>query len=450
MTPLHAHGSADAPEAVDPRSTRIDQLGERRPGSSGHRSPLVAGGFVDDSERVLVDCSQAGEGCGGPSLELAGPRERLHFEPGKTKLAIVTCGGLCPGINDVIRSIVLTACHAYDATSILGVRYGLEGFMPEAGHDLMELTPRAVADIHEFGGTILGTSRGPQPPDQIVDALARMNVSALFVIGGDGSMRAAKAIRGEIDRQELNMAVIGVPKTIDNDIHFITRSFGFDTAVEQAGEAISCAHVEARGAPMGIGVVKVMGREAGFIAAQATLASKEVNFVLIPEDDFDLEGPSGFLACLERRLKSREHAVIVVAEGAGQKILPCPPCGTEQLGVDASGNRRLGDFCGYMIGRMKEKLKAAGIEPTIKFIDPSYMIRSVPANANDRVYCGFLGQMAVHAAMSGRTGMVVARFRDRYVHIPLELVTARRKTLDVASNYWRSVLETTGQPRSMR
>lgn len=376
-------------------------------------------------------------------FEAAGPRENLYFDPSKTKCAVVTCGGLCPGINDVIRAIVMAAHHSYSVSSVLGIRYGLQGFIPEYGHKLMELTPDKVANIHEFGGTVLASSRGPQKPEEIVDALERMNVNILFLIGGDGTMQATLKIQEEVAVRGLKLSVIGIPKTIDNDINFVPRSFGFDTAVEKATEAIRCAHTEAQGALNGIGMVKLMGRESGFIAAQATLALKDVNFVLIPEDAFELHGASGFLQALHDRLKRRRHAVIVVAEGAGQDLLAA------SSKTDASGNPVLRDICGLLRREIDTYFNAQNMEYTLKFIDPSYIIRSIPANANDRVYCGFLGQNAVHAAMVGKTGMVVSKLHGHYVHLPLGLVAGKRKKINISSNYWQAVLQSTGQPVRM-
>lgn len=371
-------------------------------------------------------------------FEAAGPRKKLYFDPSRAKCAIVTCGGLCPGLNDVIRAIVMEAHHAYHVPSIMGIRYGLEGFIPACGHQPMELTPERVADIHRFGGTILGSSRGPQSAEKIVDSLERSNVSILFVIGGDGSMKAALSISREVQARNLKIAVIGIPKTIDNDINFVPQSFGFDTAVDKATEAIGCAHVEAVGTPNGIGIVKLMGRESGFIAAQSALALREANFVLIPEAPFQLHGDGGLLPALERRLKLRGHAVIIAAEGAGQHLLQ------QNEARDASGNPVLSDV-GSLLRTSIVDYFHGKMPISIKYIDPSYIIRSVPANANDRVYCGFLGQHAVHAAMAGRTEMVVAKIMDRYVHIPLDLVTKKRRKLDIRSGLWRAVLESTGQ-----
>ncbi len=406
-------------------------------------SPMPYCKFVDDKSRATVsfteDLDMLPDKPVSLDFELAGPREHTYFDSSKTKVAIVTCGGLCPGVNDVIRAIVMEAHHNYNVAATLGIRFGLEGFIPANGHPIWEMTPRDVADIHLFGGTVLGSSRGPHPAEEIVDALERMNVNILFMIGGDGTMRAAAAIMEMINERGLKISVIGIPKTIDNDINFIFKSFGFDTAVEKATEAIQCAHTEATGAYNGVGLVKVMGRESGFIAAQATLALKEVNFVLVPESPFELQGENGLLAALEHRLRSRKHAVIVCAEGAGQDL-------TDVSGkTDASGNPVLGDICDVLRREIAKHFKEIGQPVTLKFIDPSYIIRSVPANANDRIYCGFLGQHAVHAAMAGKTGMVVSKIRGHFVHLPLALVARKRRKLNIHSDYWRAVLESTGQ-----
>ena len=432
---------------ITPKTTDIPVVGEAK-----IKNPIRFGRFVREDDAVLVNIVRKSveatkKGKKPPKhqyFQPAGPRSKVYYDTSKTKCAVVTCGGLCPGLNDVIRAVVMTAYHQYKVPSVLGIQYGLAGFIPEYGHDVIELTPDYVSRIHEFGGTILGSSRGPQNPEDIVDALERMNVSILFMIGGDGTMRAASKIVAEITKRGLTISVVGLPKTIDNDINFASPSFGFDTAVETAATAIKGAHIEATGAPSGIGLVKVMGRHAGYIAAQSALSCQEVNFVLIPEDPFDLEGEHGFLAALEKRIRSRGHAVIVVAEGAAQELL-------ETSGqTDPSGNTRLGDCGLFLKTTIIEHLRSRGIEPTLKYIDPSYIIRSVPANANDRIYCSFLGINAVHAGMSGRTGLVISRWNGRYVHIPMGLVTRGRKRINPCSNYWRAVLESTGQPISMK
>ena len=388
---------------------------------------------------VQEEFAQGVEGENHLFFEEAGPREKIYFDPQKTKVAIVTCGGLCPGLNDVIRSLVMELWHGYGIKEIIGIPYGLEGFIKKYQHKLIPLTPQFVSDIYTFGGTILGTSRGPQDFDEIAKFLQEQEINILFVLGGDGSMKAGKAISEAVEKHGIKLSVIGIPKTIDNDINFVEQSFGFATAVDQATTAIACAHTEAIGMHNGIGIVKLMGRESGFIAAHATLSLSLVNFVLVPEIDFSLSGEGGLLPALEERLKHRHHAVIVVAEGAGQHLMPK----TGQ--TDSSGNIVLQDIGLYLQKEIKKYFKEKNIPIGIKYIDPSYIVRAVPANADDRVYCGFLGRHAVHAAMSGKTHMVVAKLRGRYVHLPFDLVTKKRRKLDITSHYWYSVLAATGQ-----
>ncbi|HUU02826.1 MAG TPA: ATP-dependent 6-phosphofructokinase [Myxococcota bacterium] len=405
--------------------------------------------FTTDDQRVLYDKSASditGKIKAGKtvlSFEEAGPREKIFFEPEATTAAVVTAGGLCPGLNDVTRSIVHELHFNYGVQQIKGIRYGYAGLSPISGWPMIDLTPDLVRRIHDDGGTVLGSSRGPQPVDQMVDTLVREHINILFTIGGDGTLRGALAIQKHIARRRLPIAVVGVPKTIDNDIDLVSRTFGFDTAVGEAVEAIRCAHTEAEGALNGIGMVKLMGRNSGFVAIEAALAEGDVNFVLVPEVPFDLDGPRGFLACLEKRLKARHHAVIVVAEGAGQNLFP------DDLGQDASGNRRLGDIGLLLKECIKAHFTGKQIGVSVKYIDPSYMIRSVPANANDCVFCVFLGQNAVHAGMAGKTGLLVGSWHNMYVHVPIASAIARRKCLDPQGNLWRSVLEATGQPESM-
>ncbi len=375
-------------------------------------------------------------------FEKAGPRAKLYFDPAKTRCGIVTCGGLCPGINDVIRSVFFKARHHYGIRTIIGFRNGLRGFIPEYGLDVIELTSEKVSHIHQFGGSILGTSRDREDPELIVDSLERLNINILFIIGGVGTMRAAKKIVNEINARKSKISIIGIPKTIDNDINFIIRSFGFDTAVEKATESIQCAHVEASSVVNGIGLVKLMGRKAGFIAAQATLAMQEVNFLLVPEQPFKIDGEDGLLKALERRLATRNHTLIVCAEGAGQEHLQDKP-----TSGPSHGNPELGDICSHLISRIKDHFGQLNQEMSIKFIDPSYIIRSVAANAGDSVYCGFLGHHAVHAAMAGKTDMVVTQLKSSMVHIPLDLVVTERRSLNTSSDYWNSIMETTGQSK---
>jgi 6-phosphofructokinase 1 len=401
--------------------------------------------FVDDRDRMLARNELAwveqavAAGQALPAVELAGPRRQIHFDPSRIGVGVVTCGGLCPGLNNVIRAIVMAAEHHYGVRRIFGFRYGFRGL---TNPDLtIPLTAESVSEIHTAGGTVLGSSRGPQSTEAMVDRLAALDVSALFIIGGDGSMRGALDIAAAVRRRGLDIAIVGVPKTIDNDLKWMDRSFGFQTAYGKAVEAIEAAHREAQGAPNGIGLVKVMGRHAGFIACAATVASGNVNFTLIPEVPFTLEGPGGLLEVLQRRLERRNHAVIVVAEGAGQDLF----AGTRDE-RDASGNVKLQDIGGFLATRIRQHFGEIGVEVNLKFIDPSYIIRSVPANPADAVFCAMLGMNAVHAAMCGKTEMMIGSWRHTLVHVPIRLAIAEPNRVDPTGTLWLSVLGTTGQP----
>ncbi|MFC1798404.1 ATP-dependent 6-phosphofructokinase [Thermodesulfobacteriota bacterium] len=401
---------------------------------------------VSNAERVIidVDLERLNEMIDNdqpiPSFEKAGPRSKLYFDPSKVRCALVTCGGLCPGLNDIIRSIVLELYYGYGVRNIYGIRYGLQGFVPQYGHDIMELAPDNVSNILEMGGSILGSSRGPQPIDEIVDCLERMNIGILFMIGGDGTLVAATKIADTILDRGLKISVVGVPKTIDNDIYMVSRSFGFDTAVDVATQAIRGAHNEAQGYPHGIGMIKLMGRYSGFIAATAVLAQQDVNFVLIPEVDFDLDGPKGLLAQLENRLRLRGHAVILVAEGAGQKFFQ-----DVEKERDESGNIRLNDIGLYLKESISRYFEDHRTDISLKYIDPSYMIRSLPANANDHVFCNFLGRDAVHAGMAGKTKLLIGHWNNHFVHLPMSACVGKRKQVTPTGKLWLNVLDATGQ-----
>jgi 6-phosphofructokinase 1 len=421
-------------------------------GTASISSPVRVSYFTSDDKRILFniylhsfEASKASDGY-PLSVEMAGPRGMIFFEPTTTKAAIVTCGGLCPGINDVIRAIVMELHYRYGVTNIVGLKYGFQGLIPKYGHSIVELTPEIVKDIHAVGGSMLSSSRGRQDIGEMVNILKRMNIDILFCVGGDGTMRAAECLTDEITKRDLNIAVIGIPKTIDNDLNLIQRTFGFDTAISESVKAIRCAHVEAKGAPMGIGLVKIMGRQSGHIAACAALAQNDVNFVLIPEVPFDLCGDKGLLRALEQRLKNRAHCVIIVAEGAGQELIRRLD---EPVETDASGNLKLLDIGHFLKERIENYFSEIGMEVNLKYIDPSYMIRSVPANASDGTYCAALGQYAVHAGMAGKTGMLVGLMKDEYVHFPLRAVSSGMR-VNPDGNIWMRVLESTGQPPSMK
>jgi 6-phosphofructokinase 1 len=377
-------------------------------------------------------------------LECAGPREMLYFTPAHVHAGIVTCGGLCPGLNDVIRAVVRCLWYRYGVKRISGIQYGYKGFLPEYQYGIKHLDPDVVDDIHKLGGTFLGSARGGgKEVGKIVDAMEQLNLNVLFTIGGDGTQHGTLDIAEEIDRRRLKIALVGIPKTVDNDFSLIQKSFGFDTAVDKAVEVVAAAHMEANSAINGIGLVKVMGRESGFIATHTALASHEVNFVLIPEVPFNLEGYNGFLTHLEKRILRRHHAVIVIAEGAMQELL------LTDHKTDAGGNLKMADVGTYLRDRIQKYFDEKKIEINLKYIDPSYIIRSAPANPSDSIYCERLGNAAVHAAMAGKTKLIIGLVNNEFVHLPIKAVIASRNHVNPEGNLWRDTLDATHQPALM-
>ncbi|MBI5575528.1 MAG: ATP-dependent 6-phosphofructokinase [Deltaproteobacteria bacterium] len=424
---------------------KVAQVAERR-----FRSPInlsstrgdLLGDFVPDEARVRfqVVLMPGEEVRDDLQFEKAGPRELLAFNPPDTRAAIVTCGGLCPGMNNVIRSLYYALSHNYGLNDIFGVRYGYRGFNLSNGIPPVRITRSFVENIHRHGGTALGTSRGPEDPRIIVGLLEREKIQLLFCIGGDGTQKGAHAIHEEAVRRGYPLSVVGIPKTIDNDIQFVWQTFGFSTALEKARDYIGSAHEEARGAPNGVSIVKVMGRDAGFIAAGATLASQEVNITLIPEITFDLDGAGGFLEVLKDRVVGRHHAVVVVAEGAGRDLLGGP------VGKDASGNPKYADIGIFLRNAITVFFDRSGIPINLRYFDPSYLIRSAPANLEDSLLCDQLARNAAHAALAGKTDVMVGFWHNTHIHVPIPTVVSGKKQVSPESELWTAVLAATGQP----
>jgi 6-phosphofructokinase 1 len=373
-------------------------------------------------------------------FELAGPRAKLFFDPKKTRAGIVTCGGLCPGLNNVIRSLFLELHHAYGVKEVLGFQGGYQGLDPVKGKEPLVMTTEFVNKIHKEGGTVLGTSRGPVDIPTAVDNLIKRGVNMIFAVGGDGTQRGGNALFQEAKKRGYALAVVGVPKTIDNDVPFVSRTFGYLTAVSEASKVLHNAHNEARSVENGIALVKLMGRHAGFVAAGATVANQDVNFVLLPELPFKLEGPHGFLAALKERIMSRSHALVVVAEGAGQDLFA-----SDELVKDDSGNIKSKDIGLFLRDRIEKYFKSENIPVVMRYIDPSYIVRSSAANSADAILCDMFARSAVHAAMAGKTGLVIGYMHDQFIHVPIELLTSRKKSMDPKSYQWKAVHASTGQ-----
>lgn len=424
----------------------VHQLGPRTipsPLVKDQQLALVEHRFIDDALALPVNLVPGLDRGEQTYFELAGPRETIFHNPATTKAAIVTCGGLCPGLNNVIRSVFLELYYHYGVHDVLGIRYGYHGMNPANGWPPLRLELGTISDIHETGGSILGTSRGPESPEVMVNFLRGQGVNILFTVGGDGTQRGAYAVHEEAVRQGYPLSVVGIPKTIDNDIQYVSRTFGFTTAVEEARWVIDSAHTEARAVMNGVGLVKLMGRDSGFIAAAAAVASGEVNYCFIPEVRFALDGPQGLMRVLEERLARKQHAMIVVAEGAGQDLIP-----RDEVKIDASGNRIHADIGTFLQGRIRSHFAALGTPVNVRYIDPSYLIRSKKANTEDAILCDRLARYAVHAAMAGKSGLIVGLLHEKFIHVPTPMATNGRKKLDDRGPMWASVLASTGQPLS--
>ena len=429
----------------DQEALRVNTLGECRfpsPLELDSASHPGASHFLSDSVRIRLEVRCSGDEIeDARSCEEAGPRRATFFDPSNTTAAIVTCGGLSPGLNNVIRSVFYGLSETYGVPRVLGIPNGYLGLNAASGLAPIRLTKEFVEPIDKLGGTCLGSSRGPQEPSVMADFLQANGIDMLFCLGGDGTQRGAHALDQELRARNAQISIVGIPKTIDNDVPYVRLSFGFATALEKAEEVIRSAHVEARGAVNGIGLVKLMGRHAGFIAAGASIVSQEVDFTLVPEVPFPLEGDDGFLAALERRMKKRGHAVIVVAEGAGQHLMK-----NADSRRDDSGNLLHEDIGGYLRHAISAHFAEREFPVALKYLDPSYHIRSVPANVYDRYLCDQMGRHAVHAAMAGKTGLIVGYEHNHYIYVPISAVICQTKRMDVSGDTWRAVLESTSQP----
>ncbi|KAK8492932.1 hypothetical protein V6N13_076683 [Hibiscus sabdariffa] len=419
--------------------------------AEGYPSDEEWHGYINNNDRVLLKVinysshKSAGAECIDPNctwveqwVHRAGPREKIYFKPEEVKAAIVTCGGLCPGLNDVIRQIVITL-EIYGVKNIVGIPFGYRGFS-DKGLDEMPLSRKVVQNIHLSGGSLLGVSRGGPSVSDIVTSMEERGINMLFVLGGNGTHAGANAIHNECRKRKMKVAVVGVPKTIDNDILLMDKTFGFDTAVEEAQRAINSAYIEAHSAYHGIGVVKLMGRSSGFIAMQSSLASGQVDICLIPEVPFRLHGPHGVLRHLNYLIETKGSAVVCVAEGAGQNLIE------KTNATDASGNIVLGDIGVHIQQETKKYFKELGIPADVKYIDPTYMIRACRANASDGILCTVLGQNAVHGAFAGYGGITVGICNTHYVYFPIPEVISHPREVDPNSRMWHRCLTSTGQP----
>eukprot|EP00611_Tribonema_gayanum_P031998 TRINITY_DN93_c0_g2_i1.p1 TRINITY_DN93_c0_g2~~TRINITY_DN93_c0_g2_i1.p1 ORF type:complete len:506 (-),score=167.86 TRINITY_DN93_c0_g2_i1:425-1804(-) len=375
----------------------------------------------------------------------AGPRAKLHFDPTTVNACIVTCGLLCPGLNSVIHHLIDTLKNNYNAGKIYGIRGGWGGFWDPEKPPIQLCQSKDLEFLQSRAGSILGCSVGGFDVKKIMQFLMDKQISHMYVIGGDGTHRGAHRIAVECIAMGLNIAVAGIPKSVDNDIDLVDRSFGFMTAVEEAQNAIRSATIEAKcNLPNGIGIVKLMGRSTGYLAAYATMASGDVDLCLVPEVEIRLDGPDGCLPHLERVVQTKGYAVVVISEGAGQAQL------SEVAAEARSKGAPLPSVGQYMKSQIEKHFASKGKTATCKYIDPSVSVRSVAANAFDQILCMQLAQNAVHGAMAGYTAFAAGVVNNRTVLIPItEIVDTSPKGLNPRGRTWERVLCITRQPNTL-
>lgn len=348
------------------------------------------------------------------------------------RIAINTGGGDAPGLNAVIRSVVLSATQRGWET--LGIRDGYNGLMfPDSFADggLVTLTPDSVRGITHLGGTILGTTNRGNPlaypvmqkdgsvrtvdrSDEILRACRRHKIDAVIAIGGDGSLSIADALARK------GLRIVGVPKTIDNDLDCTVATFGFDSAVSFATECIDRLHSTAE-AHRRIMVVEVMGRYAGWIALHAGVAST-ADVILIPELPYDIEKVAA--KTRERVANGRNFSIIVVAEGA------LPRGGTHSVISHEIGRaERLGGAAEHIAAQLQEM---TGQET--RHVVLGHLQRGGTPTMNDRLLSLRFGAAAVRALAEGEHGIMVALDPPTVRYVPLEKATRRMKVVPLDSD----------------
>jgi 6-phosphofructokinase 1 len=398
-----------------------------------------------------------------PAFLAAGPRAELRHNPQKIRAAIVTTGGLAPGMHSVIHSIVKRHCEIYsiDKTNgeIFGVYDSFKGLSNNLADNLVALEPSVTEEWLDHGGSMLGMVRyyGEGGPDRD-GALASMvqkisanlqnnDIDILYIIGGDGSLKVAH----QLALANPTRSIVGIPKTMDNDILWVERSFGFDTAVEQAADIVNTMHTEAMSTRR-ICLIELFGAESGFVAANATLASGHVDLVLIPEVFLSLKADEirSYLQDAVDHIQETvqgapshsPHAVIVVAEGVGTVL--------EEKQVSIDGTGATGEpFVNQLRRHLESRIRDAHGDMLSVFINqPRHHIRAVAANAHDRIFCERLGALSVDNALAGYTDFMVSEWLTEFVLVPLSLMGDWKKGVDLRSMFWKQVISSTGQPLS--
>jgi phosphofructokinase-like protein len=355
-----------------------------------------------------------------------------------TRIGILTGGGDCPGLNSVIRAV--TKCAIVDfGLEVYGIYDSFDGLIGEPRAKRLRMSD--VKGLLFRGGTILGSTNKGDPfayrkvisgkvieedhSDEVVENVERLGLDALVVIGGDGTMAVAGRF---VERKRLPM--VGVPKTIDNDIAGTDRTFGFDTAVAIATEAIDRLQTTASSHHRTL-VVETMGRNAGWIALESGLAGG-ADVILIPEIPFTVDAVAA--AINEREQYGSRSTIVCAAEGAkssgGKQFI-------EKTIVDSAEPIRLGGIARWLCDQLESRVRAE-----CRAIVLGHTQRGGTPTANDRVLCTRFGVEAVRAIMRGESGSMVAIRNDAVGTVPISEVAGKQRTIDPESDIIRAARAT--------
>lgn len=440
------------------------------------------------------------------SLPEAGPREKLYFPQKRQRplnVGIVVSGGIAPGINSVIDGIVqrhklYSIEHRYDI-EIVGFNDGFYSFFNKNKITLYKKINNQIkvnentAEFANDGGSFLKTSRYEEITgndielmNELVDKIYNEDIDILYIIGGDGSMRAANAIwehaqlKTFFNKYRYKLSVIGVPKTMDNDILWIWQTFGFLSAVEKAREVIEQISVEIKSNPR-IGIVQLFGSDSGFVVSHAVLASKSgvCDLALIPEYKFKLSDVGDFL--VEKFIKKRDEsfipkALIVMSETAipddAKDFVKYAQLSTDE--EKALFAYLESEGFSHQIHERNDYLRSAGLKivkagleeyfkrkkdkhnedliawDRIRFFtnEPRHVLRAIRPSCSDVIFAQRIGTLAVDNALAGYTNFMISQWLTEYVLVPLPLVILGKKRIPTTGIFWKSVLAKTNQFRT--
>jgi len=331
------------------------------------------------------------------------------------KIGLLTGGGDCAGLNAVIRAAVKRA-EEY-GWEVVGIRYGWSGLIEP---DFITLSFKNISNIYKLGGTILKTTRTnpfkyTDGPEKVIRNAKKLGLDGLIAIGGDDTLGAATKL------YKMGLKVVGVPKTMDNDLSVTDYTFGFDSAVNEAMHALDNL-LQTGESHDRVMIAEVMGRHTGWVAAHAGMAAG-ANLILVPEEPFDIEDVVSFIK--KRREKGDKATLIVVSEGAILKNVP--KAFAKDGKVDDFGHVKLGGIGQFLAEELEKRIGGE-----IRATSLGHTIRGGPPSAFDRVLSSRFGLAAVDLIKENKFGMMVALRGTQIVSVNIEESVSKIKTLDPA------------------